>query len=84
MGRSLRKGLGWRGGVGGREEGFRGAGLALVEGAEVRPVPPTLRPEAALMVASVVPRPQGTFQQMWISKQEYEEGGKQCVERKCP
>lgn len=28
--------------------------------------------------------PQGTFQQMWISKQEYEEGGKQCVERKCP
>uniref|UniRef100_A0A2K5DHV3 Actin-like protein 6A n=1 Tax=Aotus nancymaae TaxID=37293 RepID=A0A2K5DHV3_AOTNA len=26
----------------------------------------------------------GTFQQMWISKQEYEEGGKQCVERKCP
>lgn len=27
---------------------------------------------------------QGTFQQMWISKQEYEEGGKQCVERKCP
>uniref|UniRef100_A0A8C4QCP4 Actin-like 6A n=1 Tax=Eptatretus burgeri TaxID=7764 RepID=A0A8C4QCP4_EPTBU len=26
----------------------------------------------------------GTFQQMWISKQEYEESGKQCVERKCP
>uniref|UniRef100_A0A3B3TAD2 Actin-like 6B n=1 Tax=Paramormyrops kingsleyae TaxID=1676925 RepID=A0A3B3TAD2_9TELE len=26
----------------------------------------------------------GTFQQMWISKQEYEEGGKQTVERKCP
>ncbi|TKC52088.1 hypothetical protein EI555_021274 [Monodon monoceros] len=26
----------------------------------------------------------GTFQQMLISKQEYEEGGKQCVERKCP
>uniref|UniRef100_A0AAY4BB10 Actin-like 6A n=1 Tax=Denticeps clupeoides TaxID=299321 RepID=A0AAY4BB10_9TELE len=26
----------------------------------------------------------GTFQQMWISKQEYEEGGKQCVDRKCP
>lgn len=26
----------------------------------------------------------GTFQQMWISKQEYEEGGKQVVERKCP
>ncbi|XP_018588754.2 actin-like protein 6B isoform X2 [Scleropages formosus] len=26
----------------------------------------------------------GTFQQMWISKQEYEEGGKQSVERKCP
>ena len=21
---------------------------------------------------------------MWISKQEYEEGGKTCVERKCP
>ena len=30
------------------------------------------------------PPTQGTFQQMWISKQEYEEGGKQCVERKCP
>ncbi|KAK2701659.1 hypothetical protein QYM36_019700, partial [Artemia franciscana] len=26
----------------------------------------------------------GTFQQMWISKQEYEEGGKNQVERKCP
>uniref|UniRef100_A0AAZ3RKP8 Actin-like protein 6A n=1 Tax=Oncorhynchus tshawytscha TaxID=74940 RepID=A0AAZ3RKP8_ONCTS len=26
----------------------------------------------------------GTFQQMWISKQEFEEGGKQCVDRKCP
>ncbi|XP_063237639.1 actin-like protein 6B [Bacillus rossius redtenbacheri] len=26
----------------------------------------------------------GTFQQMWISKQEYEEGGKGQVERKCP
>ncbi|KAB5515157.1 hypothetical protein PHYPO_G00250550 [Pangasianodon hypophthalmus] len=26
----------------------------------------------------------GTFQQMWISKQEYDEGGKQSVERKCP
>ena len=26
----------------------------------------------------------GSFQQMWISKQEYEEGGKACVERKCP
>uniref|UniRef100_A0AAR2K5G7 Actin-like 6A n=1 Tax=Pygocentrus nattereri TaxID=42514 RepID=A0AAR2K5G7_PYGNA len=26
----------------------------------------------------------GTFQQMWISKQEYDEGGKQCVDRKCP
>ena len=25
-----------------------------------------------------------TFQQMWISKQEYDEGGKNCVERKCP
>ena len=27
---------------------------------------------------------QGSFQQMWVSKQEYEEGGKGCVERKCP
>jgi Actin len=27
---------------------------------------------------------QGSFQQMWISKQEYEEGGKSCVEKKCP
>lgn len=26
----------------------------------------------------------GSFQQMWISKQEYEEGGKQQVDRKCP
>lgn len=26
----------------------------------------------------------GTFQQMWISQQEYEEGGKSQVERKCP
>ena len=26
----------------------------------------------------------GSFQQMWISKQEYDEGGKSCVERKCP
>ncbi|XP_033120851.1 actin-like protein 6A [Anneissia japonica] len=26
----------------------------------------------------------GTFQQMWISKQEYEETGKTCVDRKCP
>lgn len=26
----------------------------------------------------------GAFQQMWVSKQEYEEGGKTCVERKCP
>lgn len=26
----------------------------------------------------------GSFQQMWISKQEYEEGGKSQVERKCP
>ncbi|KAM9316558.1 actin-like protein 6A [Gastrophryne carolinensis] len=24
------------------------------------------------------------FKQIWISKQDYEEGGKQCVERKCP
>ncbi|XP_014817706.1 PREDICTED: actin-like protein 6B, partial [Calidris pugnax] len=34
--------------------------------------------------SSVNPFHRGTFQQMWISKQEYEEGGKQCVERKCP
>lgn len=27
---------------------------------------------------------QGAFQQMWISKQEYDEGGKGCVEKKCP
>lgn len=26
----------------------------------------------------------GSFQQMWISKQEYDEGGKNCIERKCP
>lgn len=26
----------------------------------------------------------GSFQQMWISKQEYEEGGKSQVDRKCP
>nr|CAG4642146.1 EOG090X0GT4 [Eurycercus lamellatus] len=26
----------------------------------------------------------GSFQQMWISKQEYDEGGKSQVERKCP
>ena len=26
----------------------------------------------------------GSFQQMWISKQEYEEGGKNQVDRKCP
>jgi len=26
----------------------------------------------------------GSFQQMWISKQEYEESGKQQVDRKCP
>jgi len=26
----------------------------------------------------------GSFQQMWISKQEYEEGGKGQVDRKCP
>lgn len=26
----------------------------------------------------------GTFQQMWISKQEYDEGGKSQVDRKCP
>ncbi|XP_065051410.1 actin-like protein 6B [Rhopilema esculentum] len=26
----------------------------------------------------------GTFHQMWISKQEYEESGRSCVERKCP
>ena len=28
--------------------------------------------------------PQGTFQQMWISKQEYEESGKRIVDKKCP
>ena len=27
---------------------------------------------------------QGTFQQMWISKQEYEESGKSIVQKKCP
>lgn len=26
----------------------------------------------------------GTFQQMWISSQEYDESGKSQVERKCP
>jgi len=26
----------------------------------------------------------GSFQQKWISKQEYEESGKSCVEKKCP
>jgi hypothetical protein len=26
----------------------------------------------------------GTFQQMWISKQEYEENGKRIVDKKCP
>ena len=26
----------------------------------------------------------GTFQQMWISRMEYDEGGKACIERKCP
>ncbi|XP_059484515.1 actin-like protein 6B [Neocloeon triangulifer] len=26
----------------------------------------------------------GSFQQMWLSSQEYEEGGKQQIERKCP
>lgn len=26
----------------------------------------------------------GSFQQMWISKQEYDEGGKSCIEKKCP
>ena len=33
---------------------------------------------------SFIVRLQGSFQQMWISKQEYEEGGKNCVEKKCP
>lgn len=42
--------------------------------------PPTPSPCVCVCVSP----PQGTFQQMWISKQEYEEGGKQCVERKCP
>ena len=27
---------------------------------------------------------QGTFQQMWISRQEYEEVGKIVVDKKCP
>uniref|UniRef100_I3MFP6 Actin like 6A n=1 Tax=Ictidomys tridecemlineatus TaxID=43179 RepID=I3MFP6_ICTTR len=40
--------------------------------------PPVIRQKLFLSIL------QGTFQQMWISKQEYEEGGKQCVERKCP
>ena len=44
---------------------------------------PALPPSWASLTADVAPT-QGTFQQMWISKQEYEEGGKQCVERKCP
>lgn len=26
----------------------------------------------------------GTFQQMWISHQEYKEGGKSQIDRKCP
>merc|ERR1711962_1481765 len=26
----------------------------------------------------------GSFQQMWVSKQEYEEGGRAQVDRKCP
>lgn len=26
----------------------------------------------------------GSFQQLWISKQEYEESGKSQIERKCP
>ena len=46
------------------------------------PTPPTLCVSVCVCVCVCVP--QGTFQQMWISKQEYEEGGKQCVERKCP
>ena len=71
----------WAGeaGLAGQGEGFPRAGPAggMWGGAS----PPLSR---AALKASVVPRPQGTFQQMWISKQEYEEGGKQCVERKCP
>ena len=27
---------------------------------------------------------QGSFQQMWISKQEYDEQGKSSVDKKCP
>lgn len=78
MGRSLLlKGLG---GVGRQEEGFGEAGPARVEWGEARPPSSS----GGVLRSSVVPRPQGTFQQMWISKQEYEEGGKQCVERKCP
>jgi actin-related protein len=26
----------------------------------------------------------GTFQQMWFSQQEYKEGGKSQIDRKCP
>ncbi len=37
-----------------------------------------------VVVMSMVPPSQGTFQQMWISKQEYEESGKVIVEKKCP
>jgi len=26
----------------------------------------------------------GSFQQLWLSKQEYDECGKSCIEKKCP
>ena len=40
------------------------------------------RTETAICDLSIVF--QGSFQQMWISKQEYEEGGKSVVDKKCP
>ncbi|NP_001018576.1 actin-like protein 6B [Danio rerio] len=57
--------------------------------------PPSMRPKLIACNSSIERRfsswiggsilaSLGTFQQMWISKQEYDEGGKQSVERKCP
>lgn len=64
-----------------QEEGFKE--LSLLGCNAGRRTPPSSR--AALTPdRRCCPPTQGTFQQMWISKQEYEEGGKQCVERKCP
>ena len=40
--------------------------------------------DAILTPLFIVYSQQGTFQQMWISKQEFEEGGKSQVDRKCP